>query len=306
MAAGDVLPEKPTPPNSDSTTGFAHRPKSTWTFQRNVQFLEDYWRFEAYVVAPAARQQVRTEAVANPGLWLSDLVARTKATASPDDIYRLIAAGDLYVDLEAAALVEPEKVRIFPNPEVAAACKVVEAHVGADSPLPFVRIAVGSSVTWDSRVWKIVNLGERRVSLLGEDGPLTEIPLETFEGLIREDRISAAGQLCSSESRAFQFLVAASEDDLKVANRRYDIVQRHLNGERLAGEEAVPERTLRFWMARYRQAEEQYENGYVGLIPKTRQRGNRGRKLSVETQAFVALRLKMKLLLSGFSASCRF
>ena len=258
-----------------------------WTFQRNVQFLEDYWRFEAHVVAPAVRQQVRAQVVTNPGLWLSDLVARTKATASRDDIYRLIAVGDLCVDLEAAVLVEPEKVRVFPNPEAAAALKVIGAPVGPDSPQPFVRIAVGSSVTWDSRVWKIVNLGERRVSLLGEDGALTEIPLETLEGLIREDRISAAGQIGSSESRTFQFFVAASEDDLRVANRRYDIVQRHLNGERLAGEEGAPERTLRFWMARYRQAEEQYENGYVGLIPKTRQRGNRGRKLSAESQALL-------------------
>lgn len=258
-----------------------------WTFQRNVQFLADYWRFEPCIVAPAVRQEVRAEVVTNPGLWLSDLVARTKATACRDDIYRLIAAGDLYVDLEAAALVEPEKVRIFPNPEAAAACKAVEADVGADSPLPFVRIAVGSSVTWDSRVWKIVNLGERRVSLLGEDGAFTEIPLETFEDLIREDRIAAAGKVGSSESRAFQFFAMASEDDLKVANRRYEIVQRHSNGERLAGEEAVPERTLRSWMASYRQAKDQYESGYVGLIPKTKQRGNRGKKLSAESQALL-------------------
>ncbi len=87
-----------------------------WTFQRNVQFLADYWRFEACIVAPAVRQEVRADVGANPGDWLSDLVAITKATVRRDDLYRLIAAGDIYVDLEAAALVEPEKVRVsFPT-----------------------------------------------------------------------------------------------------------------------------------------------------------------------------------------------
>ena len=72
-----------------------------------------------------------------------------------------------------------------------------------------------------------------------------------------------------------------------MANRRYDIVQRHLNGERLAEVEAVPGRTLRFWMACFKQAKEKYECGYVGLIPNTRQRGNRGRKLSAESQVLL-------------------
>ena len=40
--------------------------------------------------------------------------------------------------------------------------------------------------------------------MLGEDGAFTEIPLEAFEGLIREGRIAAAGQVGSSESRVFQ------------------------------------------------------------------------------------------------------
>lgn len=257
-----------------------------WTFQRNVQFLEDYWRFEASIVPGEVREQVRAEVVTSPGLSLSDLVKRTQATASRDDLYRMIAVGDLSVDLDAVALVEPDRVRVFPNPESTRASKAIEGQAGAASSPPFIRLAAGSSFMWDARVWRIVNLGERRVGLLGEDGAFTEIPLETFEGLIREGRIAAAGQADSSDSRVFQIFAAASEDDLKVANRRYEIVQRHLNGEQLAGE-AVPERTLRFWMACYKRAKEEYQCGYVGLIPNTGQRGNRRRKLSAESQALL-------------------
>jgi putative transposase len=258
-----------------------------WIFQRNVQFLEDYWRYEGCVVPPAVREQVRAEVVTNPGLWLGDLVERTQAAASRDDIYRVIAAGDLYVDLDAAPFVEPAKVRVFPNTESAKAWRAIEAQPAAASSEPFVRLAAGNSFTWDGRVWKIVNVGEQRVSLLGEEGAFVEIPLETFEGLILEGRIAATGQIGPSESRVFQFFVEASEDDLKVANRRYEIVQRRLNGERLAGEEAVPERTLRFWMACFRQAKEEYQCGFVGLIPRTRLRGNRGQKLSAESRALL-------------------
>jgi putative transposase len=259
-----------------------------WTFQRNVQFLEDYWRFGMCPTASAVRQRVRDEVALHPGLSLSDLVARTETAVSRDDLYRLIAAEDIYVDLRAAVLAEPDKVRVFSNREAAMASKAIETRVDNAGPLPLVRLAAGSSVTWDSRVWKIVNLGERVASLVGEDGAFTEIPNETFEKLVRESRISSAEPNTTSESQAFQFLSTASEDDLKVANRRYALVQHRLNGgEQVSSEMPVPERTVRFWMACYRRAKEQYGSGYVGLIPKTGQRGNRGNKLSAESQALL-------------------
>ncbi len=70
-----------------------------------------------------------------------------------------------------------------------------------------------------------------------------------------------------SHGEAFRLLAAASEQDLIAANRRFDLVKRHLEGERAHA--SVPARTLRFWMAQYRLAKEQYGNGYVGLLPKT-------------------------------------
>ena len=47
---------------------------------------------------------------------------------------------------------------------------------------------------------------------------------------------------------------------------------------------AVPGRTLRFWLARYRLAKEQCGNGYVGLLPKTGRRGNRTLRLPEESR----------------------
>src|SRR5439155_13141906 len=149
--------------------GFYYRLRSSaeidWTLQRNLQYLEDYWRFEADV-APAIRERIRAEIAAAPGLLLSNLFRKIEDTASRDDVHRLIARGDVFVDFRYAGLMETEKVRVFPNRETAVAyARVQDACGGAR----FVRFTAGASIMWDGRVSTIVNSGEKTVALLGED-----------------------------------------------------------------------------------------------------------------------------------------
>src|SRR5215831_15290730 len=100
-----------------------------WTLQRNIQYLEDYWRFDAVGVAAEIREIVAAEVAAAPGLRLSDLFRNIHGVASRDDVNRLIAAGDIYVDLKAAGVMEPDKVRVFPNREASLACQHIENHL---------------------------------------------------------------------------------------------------------------------------------------------------------------------------------
>lgn len=258
-----------------------------WAFQQNIQFLEDYWRFQVCPVVPAIRQRVRDEVARRPGLRLSDLFRAAEGIAGRDDIYRLVACGDIHVDLNDAALVESAKVRVFPDAEAAAVWKAVEVDSKAKDRPTLVRIAAGGSIKWDGKVWRIINAGERRVSLLGEDGVLTEIPLEAFEELVRKSRIVGAEPDTPLESQASHLLSTACEEDLKVANRRYELVQRRLSGERDIVSGVVSDRTLRLWTARYREAKDQCGSGYLGLIPKTGERGNRNHKLPAESQALL-------------------
>jgi transposase InsO family protein len=51
----------------------------------------------------------------------------------------------------------------------------------------------------------------------------------------------------------------------------------------LLSNQSVSKRTLRSWVASYRSAEAAYGAGYLGLLPKTAKRGNRGRKLPEQT-----------------------
>ena len=77
---------------------------------------------------------------------------------------------------------------------------------------------------------------------------------------------------------------AATEEDLRVANQRAELVRAHLRGETAPQHSSVSERTLRYWTARYRAAEASCGSGYIGLLPQTSSRGNRTSKMSEQAQ----------------------
>lgn len=105
-----------------SAVGLYYRVRSSdeinWVLQRNLQFLEDYLRFGNARVAGFVDHAVKAVVQAEPGILLSDLLDRAKG-AQHDDIFLLIASGEIYVDLCAAPIAEPQRVRVFANPEVA-------------------------------------------------------------------------------------------------------------------------------------------------------------------------------------------
>ncbi len=249
------------PPGEEHATrlGLYYRLRSSaeidWTLQRNIQYLDDYWRFDAAGVAAEIREIVVGEVTAAPGLRLTDLFRNTLGIASRDDVHRLIAAGDVYVDLRAAGVMEPDRVRVFPNREAALAWGNIEDHPGSGERQRFVRLALGADIPSFDALVKTGDVVPRDAGIPGT-------------------KISSA-------------LAAASEDDLKVANKRFEIVQRHLRGEPDLDGTSVPERTLRLWAANYRRAETDCGSGYLGLIPKTSMRGNRGSKLPEESRALL-------------------
>lgn len=57
---------------------------------------------------------------------------------------------------------------------------------------------------------------------------------------------------------------------------------KYLNGEKIKLDN-VTDRTIRNWVKKYQDAEVQYGNGYVGLLPKTKKRGNRQEKIPTES-----------------------
>ena len=159
-----------------------------------------------------------------------------------------------------------------------------------DSPIaeysavaPFQAFRAGAALTWDGRIWKVVNAGSTRISLLGEDGSVVELPQDAVESLVREGRIAPLRADGGRGHKLSGHLLHAGEDDLKVANRRADIVRRRISGEPPVEGKEISARTLRRWISRYRAAESESGAGYIGLLPRTSHRGNSTRRLPEES-----------------------
>lgn len=89
-------------------------------FQQNIIWLEDYFGSPLIVPASPIAQSLLTTVKLQVGITLAELFEQHEHI-SRDDIYALIATGQLYVDLSSARLAEPEQVRVFLNREVAGA-----------------------------------------------------------------------------------------------------------------------------------------------------------------------------------------
>ena len=176
-----------------------------WNLQRNLTFLEDYLRCDPAGSAGFVDPAIKAAIEAKPGILLHELLDSAGGVPKTDEIYLLIATGGAYVDLSAAAIVEPEQVRVFANSETASAYQRACREEGEGATVSG-RIGVRSNQTPD----------------------------------IHGD--------------AFRLLAGASEQDLIAANRRYDLVKRHLGEEKAP--HSIPARTLHLWIVKYRLAKE--------------------------------------------------
>lgn len=251
-----------------------------WILVRNISYLEDYLRGEPVGIDSKDRELAIGCISTSPGLSLDELIRRMASAAAVDCVHSMIARREIYVDLKAATLTDPTHVRVFRDKE--------SAPCGATGPVRTrpVNIDVGNTIQWDGTTWKVANVGESMIGLVGIDRHFTELPIGALERLIVEGRVMAHAPATDQGAidRIHVRLAAASERDLKVANDRFRALQAQKHGER---EPSMPARTLRFWAVRYREAEEAFGDGYLGLLPETQKRGNRRDRLPDKTRALM-------------------
>jgi transposase InsO family protein len=245
-----------------------------WTYQRNINFLEDYLLFDVPPVSDESRHVVCELVSAQPNITLQELYLKTNSQVSKDDVHTLLAEEEIYVDLYAALLCEPERVRVFPNKANALAFShVVQApKPSAVDRLRFLDLSKTNEIVWDDHVWTLMNVGEELVGLLSGNGAFKEIPLAVFEELFKRGRITGhitQSLMPSLPPEAMGILVKSSRATLEAANERAAIVQSYLRAE-LTDSPDISFRTLRTWVSQYRLAEAKYGCGYIGLIPKPR------------------------------------
>jgi putative transposase len=260
---------------------------------RNLIFLEDYF-FEC-TVSYEALMHILEAVEATPGITLAALRAQ-HPHLRVDDVYALIARNRLYADLYTTWLKDHQHLPLYLDRPTAEAHALLRTQQGS---APFGRMEgahlttlyANAPLDWDGKRWTLLNLGETTTTLLPEEGTLIQLEtpvflhlVDTHEIQVRDTSQSAAMALSEEVHR---LLTEAGPEALDVANQRYRLVEayRDKQHEVYAG---TPTRTIRDWLAHFRDAEAAYGCGYVGLLPKTAARGNRTPKAAEESRRFLA------------------
>ncbi len=270
--------------------GLSYRVRSSaetnWIFQRNITFLEDYLRADDLRVPEAALAEITHRVTAEAGISLRTLLEQLHL-ARRDDLYTLLATGQLYVDLRRYPLAEPEQAPVFPNRTLAQAHRLILDSLAHHSAGGFqnIRHDIGEQLTWNGQPWQIINIGQTDTWLLfkgdSQQEKVVELSHATFHALVQAGHMTGQTTWIEDQmsAEARSRLAQASPDDLAVANHRYEIIKPILTGGP-APNSAVHPRTVARWLAQYKQAQQLHRCGYVGLLPHYHRSGNHQPKLS--------------------------
>jgi putative transposase len=252
-----------------------------WNLIRNFNFLDSFLRkVDKVEVEPSNLEQIKKRIFKNPSIKLIKLLEENSSEFSADDIYISIIKGLLFVNLNECVLAEPEKVSMFLSMEHYQMYNNL-INCKADSPtVETVSLEINEKLLWDEVLWTVINVGSQTISLLSPEYMLVELPRNTIQNLIIQNKIlpSSVKTTNKSEEMITDFLMTANEDDYEVANYRLECIRMYKQG---ASKESDPSpRTIRDWAKKFREAEEIYGNGYLGLIPNHKNRGNRLSRLN--------------------------
>lgn len=220
---------------------------------------------------------------AEPGITMASLLERTEG-AVDGNILAMIAAREIYVDLEAAFLGEPEKVRVFRSRAVAAMfrrlsgleSKKRHGDIRAKDLIP------GSTLQWNHKDFLVQHTSNSKIYLRGPDGRTEHYRNEDIERFIGEGMIigcqvfSPAGD--EPACRELEAKKGASDKEYLNALDREAIVQRILRGEKVTDDDNEA-RKHRNWRSLYK------HKGLAGLIFSDANKGNRTPRLDARVKA---------------------
>ena len=256
-----------------------------WVLYRNLTFLSDYYRAVDNVRSDLITDNIEKIVRSQPGITLNQLL-KNNLGVSADSIYFLIASERIYIDLRENLLVEPERCQVFGDQLSAKAYKLMISSQSTANTIssPVVNLVPNTLINWDGKSYTVIQIGYTEISLRAESGELVDLPLRELESKIQLSKITVSQlqHFNSSSDQVKTILLTASQKDLEDANQRYRSIEPILFGQAIKNP-TVSERTIRDWLAKYRQAQQKYGYGYIGLLNCSHKKGNRNRKLPQQT-----------------------
>ncbi|GAB4199574.1 MAG: TnsA endonuclease N-terminal domain-containing protein [Roseiflexaceae bacterium] len=255
-------------------------------FQRNMIFLEDYLDNKCPNVNTEVTDSVVRIVKREFGVTLAELRDLTKDIATSDDINILIATEKIYINLLTDAIADEEHVRVFISREIGQSyvCESDARYLFSELEFSTFNMKEGATFTWNEIPWKIVNIGQDKIYVSGDNGVIISLPHDHFTALLESNEIKGLSKDAkgSIDEEAQNILDNATTDKLEEANRKWSAIRSIIEDD-VYTECGISKYTLRDWVRSFRDAEKKYGFGYVGLIPKSGKRGNRNRKLPSDT-----------------------
>lgn len=251
-----------------------------WVLVRNFNFLDSYLRkIDELDITTSDMDQIKRAIFQVPGINFKQLLDKN-SNVTADQVYIAIIKGLIYTDLDINLLVEPENVLLFLNEEHS---EMYKNFISCQIEVPRVSVITlepNERILWDEVVWKIVNVGNESISLLSTENEFIELPRYIVENLIAQGKMLSQKELFSEANNlGNEIIIGASEEDYKLANYRLKYVTSYFNGV-YENEDGPSPRTVRDWIKNYKDAESVYGNGYLGLLPKNKNKGNRTQRLN--------------------------
>jgi putative transposase len=248
--------------------------------QRNLVYLKDYLKGKE--PDPVSVKEIRKKIMSCPGITLQALSDLAGNEYTIDHINSLIALGIIYVDLFDSLLIEPETVRVYLSKEQKLSFFNMREQA-KQKKTQKITVSFGSMLMWGDKPWKIINHDHKTIFLASEQGEHNSIPRDVFETYISEGYIVGIDiKNAMDNPKVKEIIEAATEEDYEIANRRYEILKKLERGEEIS-DIIVTDRTIRNWKRDFNKAKELYGNGFLGLVPNNKGRGNHKRKIPVKS-----------------------
>lgn len=144
-------------------------------------------------------------------------------------------------------------------------------------------VRAGTLLCWDGRHYEVVNAGEKRLFLKGRfdtDARMVLLSREELSKLIADREVILNTPSADSTSTGQEILKAASEDTIEKAIHKLQELKLYWEGQPYS----TPRRTLLGHQNKFRAAEQQYGNGFIGLLDRDDLKGNRSPRTDTNEQ----------------------
>lgn len=243
----------------------------------NLYFLADFYSNKCSEIATEQAENISNLISKNKFLILENLISEYEIPA--DVIYKLLAKGNLYIDLFRCRIVDRDQVLVFANYETAQAFDWVSTSYSSNQIVTPTQLLIkpNTEVNWDGKYYKILNCGDSSITLISEENQPVEMINSVFDELLKQSKISAVdcSETDSLVDQKTQIIFRSSSEQLAEATKRMKAIKPLINGGSITDcDQIYSKRTLYYWLSLYKKAQKVLNNGFFGLISKQRS-GNR-------------------------------